>query len=261
MFKLRMALVTLISDLGLKDYYCAAIKGAIFSHCEQVVPVVDVTHMVKAFDIREAAFTLRNSYKYFPKGTIHVVHVNSSDARGRLLLAKENGHFFLTFDNGILSLTFGKTPHETYQINDELLEGSSLLFEEAIGKVINLLIQEYKPSDFGHLTTTAVSFRSIQPLINSNSIRGTITYIDNYGNAISNITEQMLNDFTKGRKCSVHVNVGSTHIICKTYSDVEEGDMLCLINTSGFLEIAINKGKAANLLGLKEGSIIIVSLD
>lgn len=256
-----MALVTFISDLGLKDYYSAAVKGAIITHCEQVVPVVDVTHLVKPFDIREAAFALRNSYRYFPKGTIHIVHVNSSDARGRLLLAKHEGHYILTFDNGILSLAFGKTPLETYQINEELTEGSTLLHEEAIGKVINLVLQEYKPSDFGHLSTEVVSFRSIQPIVGSNSIRGTITYIDNYGNAISNITEQMLYDFTQGRKFTVLVNVGSVRNISKTYSDVEEGEILCLVNSSGLLEIAINKGKAVNLLGLKEESTVIISLD
>jgi S-adenosylmethionine hydrolase len=256
-----MALVTFISDLGLKDYYSAAVKGAIITHCEQVVPIIDVTHLVKPFDIREAAFALRNSYRYFPKGSIHIIHVNSSDAQGRLLLAKHEGHYFLTFDNGILSLAFGKNPHETYQINEELTEGSSLLHEDAIGKVINLLLQEYKPSDFGHLSTEAVSFRSIQPIVSSNTIRGTITYIDNYGNAISNITERMFYDFIQGRKFTVLINVGSVRNISKTYSDVEEGEILCLINSSGLLEIAINKGKAVNLLGLKEESTVIVSLE
>lgn len=256
-----MALVTFISDLGLKDYYSGAIKGAIISHCETFVPVVDITHHIKPFDIREAAFTLRNSFGYFPKGTIHFVHVNSSDAKGKLLLAKHEGHYFLTFDNGILSLAFGKTPPETYQINDELIEGSSLLFDEAIGKVINLLLQEYKPSDFGHLTTEAVSFRSMQPIVGPNTIRGTITYIDNYGNAISNVAGKTFHEFTSGKKFSVLVNVGSVRTLCKTYSDVEEGEMLCLVNTSGLLEIAINKGKATHLLGLKEESTVVVSLD
>jgi S-adenosylmethionine hydrolase len=256
-----MALITFISDLGLKDYYSAAVKGAIISHCEEFVPVVDITHQIRPFDIREAAFTLRNCFHYFPKGTIHLIHVNSSDAKGRLLLAKHEGHYFLTFDNGILSLAFNKTPNETYQINDELTEGDSILFDEAIGKVVNLLLQEYKPSDFGHLTSEAVSFRSMQPIVAPNSIRGTITYIDNYGNAISNITGKAFYDFTNGKRYSVLVNMGSVRTVSTTYSDVEEGEILCLVNTSGLLEIAINKGKATHLLGLKEESTVVVSLD
>jgi len=256
-----MALITFISDLGLKDYYAAAIKGAIISHCETYVPIVDITHSVKAFDIREAAYTLRNSYHYFPKGTIHIVHINSTDADRRVLIAKHDGHYFLTFDNGILSLAFGSTPHETYQINDELTEGDSLLFENCISRAINLLLTEYKPSDFAHLTTNAVNYRALQPVIGPSSIRGTVVYIDNYGNAITNITEKMFRDFTGGRKYSVLVNVGSTKTVGTNYSDVEEGEMVCLINTSGNLEIAINKGKAVNLLGLKEESTVIVTLD
>lgn len=256
-----MALITFISDLGLKDYYAAAIKGSIISQCETYVPVVDVTHSIKAFDIREAAYTLRNSYHYFPKGTIHIVHINSTDAEGRVLLCKHEGHYFLTFDNGILSLAFGNTPHETYQINDELTEGDSLLFEHCLGRVINLLLTEYKPSDFAHLTTNAVHYRALQPVVGPGSIRGTVVYIDNYGNAITNISAKMFGDFTTGKKYSVLVNVGSTKAVGTRYNDVEEGEMVCLINTSGYLEIAINKGKAVNLLGLKEESTVIVTLD
>lgn len=256
-----MALVTLITDLGTRDYYAAAIKGAIISHCEAVIPIIDITHHIQPFDIREAAYTLRNSYRYFPKGSIHVVHVNASDAGGRMLLARMDGHYFLTFDNGILSLAFGSNPKETYEINSEVVGEHSLLFAEAIGTVINFLLMEYKPTDFAHLTTSARSFRLLQPMVNPTNIRGTIVYVDHYGNAISNISEKLFLEFTQGKRYSVMVNMGSVKQLSKTYSDVDEGDILCLINTSGFLEIAINKGKAANLLGLKEDSAIIVTLD
>ncbi len=256
-----MALITFTTDLGTRDYYLAAIKGAIITHCEGYVPMVDVTHSVKSFDIREAAISLRNSYRYFPEGTIHVVHVNSTDGGGKLLLAVVEGHYFITFDNGFLSLAFGKTPHETYQINEELLEGHSLLYEKAIGRVVNLLLTEYRPADFAQLTTETKSFRLLQPITSRGNIKGIITYIDNYGNAVSNITQQMFQEFIGDRSFTVTLNVGFTKTISTHYDEVEEGDLVCLFNTAGLLEIAINKGQAKNLLGLKQESVVLVTAD
>lgn len=257
----HMALITITSDLGTRDYYLAALKGAIISHCEKYVPMVDVTHQVKAYDIKEAAFTVRNAYKYYPKGTIHIIHVNSTDSYGKLLLAIVDGHYFITFDNGILSLLFEKVPHETYEVNKELMEGASLMFEEAIAKVVNFIVQEYKPTDFAHLTTETVSYRSMQPITRNGNIRGSVIYIDNYGNAVSNITRNMLNEHIGNKPYSIFVNVANTKAVSKYYNEVEEGEMVCLFNSAGYLEVAINKGKAENLLGLKLDSAVLVMVD
>ena len=255
-----MALITITSDLGTRDFYLAALKGAIITN-SGFVNFVDVTHNIKAFDIKEAAFTVKNSFRYFPKGTIHIVHVNSTDGKEKLLLAVVDGHYFISFDNGFLSLAFERMPHETYEINAELLENSSLMYEDAIGKVVNLLIKEFQPSDFGHLTTETISFRLLQPITTSGSIRGTVINIDNFGNAVVNITKAMFEQFIGDRRFSILVAVGTVKEISKKYSDVDEGDMLCLFNASGYLEVAINKGKADHLLGLRLDSPVMVLAD
>lgn len=255
-----MALITITSDLGTRDFYLAALKGAILTHTGNV-PIIDISHLVKLFDIKEGAFLIRNAYRYFPKGTIHVVHVNSNGGNGKLLVSLVDGHYFLTFDNGILSLAFDKKPLEVYQVNDELLENNSLLYEDAIAKVIELLLKEYLPTDFGHLATHIVNYRLIQPISSPGSIRGTIIYIDHFGNAVVNITKKIFDEFIGERNFTVFANVGNVRTISKNYSDTEEGDMLCLFNSEGFLEVAINKGKAELLLGLKIGSSILVMAD
>ncbi len=256
-----MALVTLTTDLGTRDYYLGALKGAIISQCDGFVPMVDITHNIKPFDIKEAAFTVRNAYRFFPKGTLHIVHVSSSTAKDKLLLSVVDGHYFLAFDNGFLSIAFDKTAHETYQVNDELLMGNSLLFEAAIGRVVNLLAKEFKPTDFAHLTTETINYRLLQPVTAQGSIRGTVINIDNYGNATSNITRKNFDDFIGTRPYTVFVNVANTKVISKNYNEVEEGELVCLFNTAGFLEIAINRGKAENLLGLKLESSVLVMAD
>lgn len=255
-----MPLVTFTSDLGTRDFYSAAIKGAILSHCESV-SFIDISHNVSAFNIKEAAFTIRNAYPYFPKGTIHVVHVNSSEGKGKLLLTLIDGHYFLTFDNGILSLAFERIPHETYQVNEELLESDSLLYENGIAKVIELLSKEYRPSDFANLTTEAISFRLLQASTSKGNIRGSVVYIDHFGNAITNISRKMFDEFIVAKNFSVLTNSATMRSISETYSDVEEGEAVCFFNSSGWLEIAINKGKAENLLGLKTdvSSVLVIA--
>lgn len=255
-----MALITITSDLGTRDHYLAALKGAIY--CNGVnVPIVDITHSIKPFDLKEAAFIVRNAYRHFPKGSIHIVHINASNGSARLLLAVADGHYFITFDNGFLSLAFDKTPHETYEINEELLENNPLLNQEAIGKVVNLLVQEYKPTDFAHLTTETRNLMLMQPITTAASIRGTVIHIDNFSNAVVNITRSMFEQFTGSKRFTIQANAGSSRLISNDYSEVDEGDMVCLFNASGYLEIAINKGKAENLLGLKIDSPVLVMLD
>jgi S-adenosyl-L-methionine hydrolase (adenosine-forming) len=255
-----MSLVTITSDLGTRDHYLAALKGAIY--CSGVsVPIVDITHDIKPFDLKEAAFIVRNAYGHFPKGTIHIVHINAANGKNRLLLAVAGGHYFITFDNGFLSLAFDKVPHETYQVNDELLENNPLLSQDAIGKVVNLLLKEYKPTDFAHLTTETRNLMLMQPITTSSSIRGTVVHIDNFSNAVVNITRTMFEQFAGEKRFTIMANAGSSKMISKDYSDVDEGDMVCLFNAAGYLEIAINKGKAENLLGLKIDSPVLVMLD
>jgi hypothetical protein len=255
-----MALVTLTSDLGSADFYLAALKGAIISNAGYV-PLVDITHAIKPFDIKQAAFVARNAARYFPKGSIHVIHVNATDGKGKLLVAIVDEQYFIAFDNGLLSLAFEKTPHQTYQVNDELLANHSLLFEDAIGKVVNLLVKEFKPTDFAHLATETIHYRLLQPIPNTSSIRGTVIHIDNFGNAIVNITKTMFTQFTDGKRFTIMVNIASATSISAKYDDVDEGEMVCLFNSSGYLEVAINKGKAENLLGLKIDSPVLVLLD
>lgn len=245
-----MTVVTLTSDLGTRDFYLAALKGTILSHHAET-NIVDVTHHIKPFDIKEAAFVISNAYRFFPKGTIHIVHVNGSERKNRLLLSVVNEHYFLTFDNGVVSMAFPQTTYQTYEVNEELHENNSLLYEEGIARVIEFLLKEYKPTDFGHLVTDTLNYRLLLPSPTPGNIRGTVIYIDQFGNAVTNITRKMFADTIGERRFSIMTNIVSTDTLSKKYSDVEEGEMVCLFNSSGLLEVAINKGKAENLLGLK----------
>lgn len=255
-----MAPITITSDLGTRDFYLAALKGAILTHNPGIL-MTDVTHAIKPFDIKEAAFTVRNAFVHFPKGTVHIVHVNSSGGNNKLLVAFAEGHYFITFDNGFLSVAFDKIPHQTYEVNEELSENSSLLYETAIARVLNLLLHEYKPTDFGHLTTETINYRMLQPIAAQGSIRGTIISIDNFGNAIANVTRGLFTRHIGDKRFTIMANVGTAKMISRNYNEVDEGDIVCLFNAADYLEIAINKGRADNLLGLRLDSTVLIMAD
>ena len=99
----------------------------------------------------------------------------------------------------------------------------------------------------------------IQPLVDSNSIKGHVSYIDAFGNVISNISKELFNDVQRGRGFRLHFKRNETITrLSWHYNEVPEGEKLCLFGISNFLEIAINKGHASRLLGLQQDEIIMI---
>jgi len=111
-----MSIITLTTDLGLKDYYLSTVKAVILKGCEQV-NIVDITHEIPAFNLADAAFQVKNAYPEFPPGTIHVVSVDTlvSNATAYLLI-EEQEQYFIGADNGLFSLVFHQMPAKVFQI-------------------------------------------------------------------------------------------------------------------------------------------------
>lgn len=101
-----MAIITLTSDWGLSDYYVGAVKGVIYSYCPQAV-IVDITHNITPFDLKNAGFIVKNCYKNFPEGTIHILGIDTEESdEFSHIVVKADGHYFIGCDNGIfLSLS------------------------------------------------------------------------------------------------------------------------------------------------------------
>ena len=122
-----MAIITLTSDLGGKDSYLASVKGSIYRQLESA-KIVDITHNITPFDIQEAAYVLRNCFKDFPHGTIHIISIDDElTSKNEHLAVKANGHYFIGTDNGLFSLLLNEMKAENSIINTffcmELLTG------------------------------------------------------------------------------------------------------------------------------------------
>lgn len=255
-----MGIITLTTDLGHKDFYQAALKGSLLN-LYPTVRIIDISHEIAPFDIQQAAFVLKNAYSYFPKKTVHLIGIDSVyNKNTRYLAVKYRGYYFVGTDNGIFSLLFDEEPEEAVELT--VIQNLSLLhfpLTDIFAKAAVYLAKGGKLQDIGnpisHLEERAV----IQPVIDHNTIRGRVIYIDSFQNVITNITKELFNEVQNNRSFTLYFrrNETITHLSWH-YNEVLEGEKLCLFGISNHLEIAINKGNASGLLGLQMGDIVRV---
>ena len=260
-----MAIITLTTDMGLKDHYVAVVKGAILS--QQVdVTIVDVSHAIKPFDNAQAAYVLRNAYPAFPQGTIHIVSVNpEADRFTAHVVVKHQGHYFVGADNGMFPLMFEGKADEAYELNMKLDD------DHAAFRTKRVFVQDAchlarggTPDTIGRRMTALRERIGFQPATDDKSIRARVVYIDAYGNLMTNVRRPLFDEVGRGRPFRINFGHSADDItrIHSTYSDVSDGVCLAFFNANGHLEIAVNKGVegggggAARLLGLRENDTV-----
>ena len=264
-----MSIITLITDFGHKDYFVGALKGKILSEQKEAV-IVDISHEIDLFNTLEASYCIEAAYHNFPKGTIHIIGVDSERVGDTQHIAMQwDDHYFICADNGILNtLIQKKIPQKivAITIHDRLnIDASDMDVFVAVachiarGGLLNVIgkeIQSLKPVSV--LTSSITDDLS--------EIKGQIVYIDSFGNCVTNISQKQFNDTVRGRKFEIIIKNKKITRLHKSYSDFPvsdtkqlkdlEGDFLALFNENGYLEIAIYKsnpktvGSASTLLGL-----------
>jgi S-adenosyl-L-methionine hydrolase (adenosine-forming) len=251
-----MPIITLTTDLGTKDHYLAAIKGAIYTVCPDA-HVVDVSHQVNKFDTGEAAFIIKNAFNFFPSGSIHVIGVNDESGPNKPFLALfALGHYFIGTDNGVFSLILESTPFKAVRIETAVLMPKFPLMEVFV-KAACHLANGGNLEDLGKEATNFSQKIELMAFAEKDTIRGGVIYIDSYGNVITNITRAHFEQIGETRPLSIQFGSKySIDHISKNYSDVAEGEVVAVFNSAGNLEIAMNKGNASSLLGLKLRGII-----
>jgi len=251
-----MATITLTTDLGHKDFYVAAVKAKLIESMDQS-RIIDISHNIEPFNIIQGAYMLSNVYHEFPEGTIHLVGIDTSLPSKRHIILKQNGHFFIGPDNGVFSLMF---KGEYDELHEMIIESdSSSMFTFPLKELyVKLAVFIATGGDLTGICekTDAISEKlAVQPIRRGNMIQGSIIHIDYYGNAIVNVTRDLFTEVGNGFNFQIHYR-RKEHIdyICTDYSDVPEGEILAIFGDTGYLEIAINKDRSSDLLGLKIGA-------
>lgn len=244
-----MTIVTLTTDFGTKDYYAGQFKGTLLSHCRDL-NIVDISHQVTPFNIVEAAFTFKNVWSSFPEGSIHILHVyNREDDHREMLYLYQAGHHFIGPNNGLFTLIFEEQLPAAYLLS----EISGLPFQSgfAAAKATQNIVNQIPPEKWARPAEGLEQRINLRPVIYPSRILGFVMHIDIYENAITNISEELFRQVGQGRPFSINFK-GHRPVtgLSDYYQDVSVGEIVCLFNAAGLLEIAVNMGKAKSLFSL-----------
>ncbi len=266
-----MPIITLTTDFGIKDHFVGAIKGAIYNELKEA-RVVDISHQISPFNITESAYILKNSYINFPEGTIHIVGVDSEiSVENKPIAIQLENQYFICCDNGILSMITNEiNPEKIVEITIQDTEEHKFSVLGVFVKVACHIARGGMLEVIGKKIDTIKKLYEIQPQINpeQNQIVGSIIYIDNFGNVISNISQNTFNSVGKGRDFEIIARSYKFTKIYKKYNDIvdftipkekrqDDGKRLAIFNSANFLEISMYRsnlntvGGASSLLGLK----------
>lgn len=256
-----MPVITLTSDWIRNDFYLAAVKGQLLKLNENA-RIVDINHKISPHHIQQAAFVVRNAYKYFPDGSVHLIFVGAEPSEEQAYLAvKAKNHYFIAADNGIFSMILKDEKCDIVEL--KALEPEQFSSFPGLYTFTKNAVALLKNEELFSLGQKRNSFRESYPLravIDSDQIEGRIIYVDSYGNVVSNITREEFERVGKGKVFEIFVQSKHYTIreISQRYNTVPPGDLTALFNSTGLLEIAINQGNANRLLNLNFNSIIRV---
>ena len=251
-----MPLLTLTSDIGQHDFLIGAVKGQLLQSNVNF-SLVDISHNLSPFNYPQAAYVCRNAIKNFPAGTFHLILVNLFDEKPEhLLLAQHNGHFIGCADNGLLTMILEEVPQKVVALSLEKSEQKNTIYCVSVfAKAINEINNGKKIEETGDAGISIHVKNPLRPMLGNQYIEGQIIFIDNFENVIVNIHKDEFEEQRKGRSFKIVFKRDEViDKISETYADVNEGEKLALFNSAGYLEIAINKGNAAGLLGLQNFS-------
>jgi len=275
-----MAIITLTTDFGEKDHFVGAVKGAIFCELPDA-NIVDITHSIAPFHITEASYIIKNAYKSFPEGTIHIIGIDSElTPDNRHIALKLDGHYFICANNGILSLIASEfVPEKMVEINIHDKVETNFPVLDVFVKVAGHLARGGTLEVIGKSVPEIKQLKDLEPYYNGDTgqIKGNVLYIDNYGNVVTNITRKLFEKVGKGRKFNIRARTASFTEIFNTYSDAinfeaenvsrEDGKKLAIFNSGGYIELAIYKsnpstvGSASTLFGLEWRDVVTVTFE
>ena len=203
-----MSIITLTTDLGTNDSYLASVKGSIYSELKNI-KIVDISNNINHYDIQQAAYVLRSCFKDFPNNSIHIISVNDElSISNEHLAVKADGHYFIGADNGVFSLLFNEIkPDKIVKLNlslttDSLTFSCKNIFVPAachIARGGTLEIIGTPITDFSNKKI------QLQPVLQSDTIRGSIIYIDSYGNDVDVMIEAKHKELAIDKYKSIHL--------------------------------------------------------
>lgn len=264
----RNPLVTLTTDFGLNDHFVGALKGVILNIAPEA-KIVDICHTVQAFDILDGALALAQSYSYFPPRTVHLVVVDPGVGSARRpIIATSEMHNFVAPDNGVLSLMYAREQRLSVRhITAEhyFLQPVSNTFHgrDIFAPVAAYLAKGVDQEKFGEEVTDYVRFNAPKPkAVDGTTMRGVVLRVDRFGNLITNFTPQDAPALFQANVPPFKLVVGKREVtsLRTNYAEGAPGEVFAIVGSMGFIEIAANRGSAAQTTGAAKGSEVLLAL-
>ena len=249
--------VTLTTDFGTRDSYVAQLKGVLLAGCADVL-VHDLTHGIAPHDVVEGALFLAGAVPAFPPGTVHLAVVDPGVGGDRRRIAVEvAGQRVVCPDNGLLTLLARSHPIDAvHELTNPRFwrEPASATFEgrDMFAPAAAHLACGGALADLGPSVAEPMQLALPEPSAGEHGVLGEVVHVDRFGNAITNIPASMLPEAGEAR---VHA-AGRDLALLRTYADAEAGDALALMGSSGYVEVAVGEGSAAEALGLGRGDAV-----
>lgn len=254
-------MITLTSDFGYSDTYVAQMKGVIYS-INPTATIVDVTHDISKFNIQTGAFMLASAAPCFPKGTVHVAVVDPGvGTKRRALAIKTKLGYFVGPDNGLLILAAERQGITgIYELTNPkyMLPEISGTFHgrDVFAPAAAYLEKGVNPSKFGPKIDEPVQPEFMQVKHQKGTLICRVLHVDSFGNIITNLKK------TSIPKDTLNIEIQGTELklkLKKTYGETKPKDTMAIIGSHGFLEIAVNRGNAAEKYNVKMGTEITIT--
>ncbi len=275
--------IALLSDFGTHDSYVGVMKGVMHAICPEAT-FIDITHEIQPQNVREAAFSLMNSYQFFPDGTVFVVVVDPGVGSARKPIAVRARNFtFVAPDNGILTYALESigTPFTTYEITEAAYRlpqvSNTFHGRDIFAPAAAHIARGVGIADLGKHCESIKTLPTPEFIIDGQRITGEVLHIDRFGNVITSIGHlhwmspkrltlkpcfgNLRNPIpVYGPESTISIYQQSIEGISPAYHEGIRGELMMLVGSSGFLEVAINQGNAARRLDIGVGERVTLAL-
>ena len=259
-------IITLITDFGLEDPFVGVMKGVMLGIAPEV-HILDITHCVPSHNVLQASLVLRASYRFFPKGTIHVVVVDPGVGSSRCpILVVTQSYYFIGPDNGVLSLACElEDQAQIFHLTSQkyFLNPVSQTFHgrDIFSPVAAWLSRGTAPDLLGARIPSLVKLDFPRVRRKGNTLVATVLHTDKFGNLVTNISSQDIPTLEK-HSLDFVIQLGDRDdfSITSSYAEASPGEIFSIWGSSGLLEISMNQASAAETLSVEEGQEFVIVL-
>ena len=248
-----MKTIALLTDFGLKDNFVGVMKAVLLA-INPALNLIDITHEVESCNIMEAAFLLKSSFHFFPKGTVFLVVVDPGVGSERNAIAiKTRNFYFVGPDNGALSLaarsdSISKVVSITCKKFFLKKVSSTFHGRDIFAPCASYISKGVPLNKLGNDLNKIVDIKLPQPVIENNRLRGEVIFIDKFGNLVTNITKDIFLKFVRKRKFSLHIKSRKINLIHRCYEEAKEGVLFLCEGSFGFLELSLKNKSASHFI-------------